>query len=779
MADLFGYCPLCISRCGAISTVEEGRLIRVRPDPDHPTGGSFCIKGRAAPELVHSDRRLLHPVIRTRPKGDPDPGWQRIAWDEALDLAAERMRHSAATYGPESVVVGVTTPSGTAVADAFAWIHRLAHAFGTPNVLFATENCNWHKDWASALTFGSSIGIPDFDHTRCVLFWGFNPATSWPAYARAAMEARARGARLIVADPRRAGLAGAADQWLPVRPGTDVALALAIAGVMIENHWYDEDFVACWSNGPFLVRADDGRFMRVGDSGSNGGPRAFAVWDAATGRAARFDPELGDYLDPVPRRPALSGDFSVEADGRRVQCRPAFQVFAERCAEYTPERAFALSGVRADQIVATARLLHESRPVSLFHWAGICQQAEATQAGRAVGLLYALTGSFDSRGGNVRFPAPRLNDATGLDLLPPGQLEKALGRDRRPLGPPAKGWITSRDLATAVLDSDPYPVRALVSFGANPLLTKPRTPRLEPALSALDFYVHADMFINPTARYADLILPVASPWERSGLAAGFQLTERGSAWLQLRQPVLEALGESRSDTEIVFDLAKRLGLGEHFFGGDPSAGLSYQLAPTGVPLGELTGCPQGLQLPLKTRYRSYREDGFATPTRRLEIYSEILLSAGHSPVPDVKANPDGAVADYPLRLTTAKWPHYCHSQHHGIPSLRCKMPDPLVELHPGLAQRRGIGEGDWVKIQSPVGTMRARARLTLGIAVDAVCAQYGWWEACPELGLGGCDIDQSNYNSLIDCEDFDAASGSNALRGYPCQIEREHAPNPS
>jgi anaerobic selenocysteine-containing dehydrogenase len=383
--------------------------------------------------------------------------------------------------------------------------------------------------------------------------------------------------------------------------------------------------------------------------------------------------------------------------------------------------------------------------------------------------LYALTGSFDAPGGNVRFAAPPLNDISGMELLPPGQLAKALGHDERPLGPPAKGWITSRDLARAVLDSAPYAVRGLVSFGANPLLTKPNTPTLEPALRALDFYVHADMFLSPSARDADLVLPVASPWEREGLAPGFQLGEQGSAWLQLRRTVLPAIGESRSDTDIVFDLARRLGLEAEFFDCDRDAALRHVLAPTGVAVEELRRRPEGMRLNLVTRHRAYREEGFRTPTRRLEIYSERLLEAGLSPVPEYAPGLVSPSDDYPLLLTSAKWPHFCHSQHHALPALRRRMPEPLVELHPDLARQKGIGETDWVIIESPVGSMRARARITVGIAVDAVCAQYGWWEDCSELGMPGYEI-AHNYNSLIDDECFDQASGSNGLHGYPCSI---------
>src|ERR671910_2921195 len=113
-----GYCSLCIARCGTVATVESGRFTRLDPDPSHPTGQALCAKGRAAPELVYHPDRLLHPLKRTRPKGDPDPGWQRISWDEALDLTAANLRRIAAASGPESVVIGTVSGSTSAMADS-------------------------------------------------------------------------------------------------------------------------------------------------------------------------------------------------------------------------------------------------------------------------------------------------------------------------------------------------------------------------------------------------------------------------------------------------------------------------------------------------------------------------------------------------------------------------------------------------------------------------------------------------------------------------------------
>src|SRR6476659_10222435 len=129
-----GSCALCVSRCGSIAVIEDGRFVALEPDPSHPTGKALCAKGRAAPELVYHPDRLLYPLKRTRPKGDPDPGWERISWNEALDLTAMNLPQLAREHGPESVVFGCVSPSTSAIADSLPWIQRLMHAFGSPNL---------------------------------------------------------------------------------------------------------------------------------------------------------------------------------------------------------------------------------------------------------------------------------------------------------------------------------------------------------------------------------------------------------------------------------------------------------------------------------------------------------------------------------------------------------------------------------------------------------------------------------------------------------------------
>src|SRR6516165_2925365 len=407
-----GYCALCIARCGCVAVVEDGRFTRLEPDPAHPTGQALCAKGRAAPELVHHSERLTHPLRRTRPKGDPDPGWERINWNDALELTAVAMRRIADRDGPQALAFSMASPSTTAIADSSPWIRRLMNAFGTPNASTSVELCGWGRSYATRYTYGvgsvaSGIGgaMADIPHSGCLILWGYNPSIARLTHATMIVEALKSGLRLIVVDPRQAGLANKADVWLRPRPGSDGALALGLANLLIERGWYDGDFVRNWSNGPLLV---------------------------------------GEDLATAPRLPA------------------------------------------------------------------------------------------------------------------------ALGLAERPLGPARWNFITGRELYEAILHHQPYRVCGLLGFGANLLLAHADVQLGRKALAALEFYAHADLFMNPTAEMADVVLPVASPFECEALKIGFDVSLEAQSLVQLRPAVVAPRGECRSDTQIVFDLACRLGLGDSF-----------------------------------------------------------------------------------------------------------------------------------------------------------------------------------------------------------------------
>ena len=389
------------------------------------------------------------------------------------------LRRVAVESGPEAVAFGVTTSSGTALSDAQPWVDRLINAFGSPNNCNSMEICAWHRQFARDFTTGTGIGTPDYSQAGCILLWGHNPSTSLLAAATRIAEARARGAKLIVVDPRHVGFAVKADCWLSVRPGTDAAVALAIAGVMIDEGWFDVEFIRRWTNGPALVRESDGALLSADTLAESGD--GFIAWDEGRGMALRYDPGARVYDQP-PVRLALTGSFVIAGRDGPITCRPAFDLYTARCRAMSPEIAARLSGVDADAIRAAARLLWQHRPVAHFTWTGLEQQGNATQTDRAIAILHALTGSIDVPGGNVHFAQVPVNDVSGNELRDAAQWQKALGLGK-------SGWILSDDLYRAVIEAQPYRVRALVGFGLNLLLSHADAGRGAEALRRLEFHV--------------------------------------------------------------------------------------------------------------------------------------------------------------------------------------------------------------------------------------------------------------------------------------------------
>jgi anaerobic selenocysteine-containing dehydrogenase len=716
------FCPLCVSRCGARAELGEGTLLALHPDPSHPTGKAICLKGKAAPEIVYHSARLLHPLRRTKPKDDGDPGWERITWDEALDAVAGRLRTAAATDGPESVGFSSSSPSTSAISDAIDWVQRLIRAFGSPNYCTYMELCGWGRYLAPLYTFGASVPgeyVPDLENAGCILFWGYNPSVARLAHATSTVTAVRRGAKLIVVDPRKVGLAAKADHWLRVRPGTDAALALSLTHVMIDNGWYDADFVRDWTNAADVV---DGE----------------TVWN----------------------------------------------LLRSRCAEYPPDRAEAITGVPAADIVAAARTIWEARPVAFYTWSGLEQHNGATQTIRAINVLYALTGSLDVPGGNVLFEAVPSNPIDGKEFLSDAR-PPAVGVDRRPLGPARFEFVTGEDFYDAALDGR---IKALVSFGGNMVMAHADSLRGREALRNLDFFVQADLFMTPTAELADIVLPVTTPFESEALKIGFEYSQEAQSLVQLRQPLVAPRGEARSDLQIVFDLATRLGLGRHFWNGDIEAAFRHQLAPSGITLEELRAHPEGVRVPLTTRYRKYADSGFTTPSRKVELYSATLAAHGYEPLPafeepliSPRSRPD-LVDRYPLVLSCAKSLFFCETQHRQVAALRKSAPDPLVEMHPSTAESRGIGAGDWVSLETPLGSVRARAKLNGTLDPQVVFGQHGWWQACDELGLPGYPPygpDGANLNVVLPQTPSDPISGSSPMRASVCEVFPIHSVVPA
>lgn len=797
------YCAQCFASCGVVAHVENGRFLRVTPDREHPNGG-ICSKvgGTAAPQQVYAPDRLKYPLKRTRPKGNPDPGWERISWNEALDTIAKRLKAIKVEYNPEAVAFYRPAVAGSAASDFWPWWTRFANAFGSPNRVSATHICNWHRDGGSTHTYGRGLPWPHFEEAGCIILWGHNPEATWIPHARRVLEAQSRGARVIVIDPRQTGIADKANLWVPVRPGTDGALALGLIHLLIAEDMYDHTFVRDWTNGPLLVREDNGDFLRETDLIVDGDPARYVTWDEATEGPIIYDPVVAGYRSlrgKIPystANPFLRGRHDLHlASGEKITAVTAFTLLSDMVAPFTPERVESITWTPAETVRQAANLIGRHGPVAYYPYNGLEQQSNAMQTNRAVCTLYALTGCYDAPGGNVIFPTPPISGVTGEDLIDPAVRARRLGLRDRPLGPAnIYGSVTANDFYRAVLDDDPYPVRGLMCFGGNMLIALEDARMGREALKRLDFYAQLDMYMTPTAELADIVLPACTFWETEHARPSFWQGPATTNYMQLRKRIIPPLYESRSDMDVMFDLAVRIGFGQVFWDGDIEASFNQVLAPTGITVDDLRANPIGLPISSTTQYRKYRQvnpdtgypNGFNTPTRRMTIYSENFKAHGYDPLPVYRepmispnSRPDLA-EDYPLILINAKTVHFTHGQHRNVPDLRRHHKHPNIQIHPETAAARDIAEGDWVYVDTAHGRVKVQALLTKIIDPRVVCIQHGWWQACSELGLPGYDAfsaDGANDSLLFNAEVIDPISGSVPLRAYLCEV-REASDSP-
>jgi anaerobic selenocysteine-containing dehydrogenase len=420
-------------------------------------------------------------------------------------------------------------------------------------------------------------------------------------------------------------------------------------------------------------------------------------------------------------------------------------------------------------------------------WNGLGQHTNASQTSRAIAALYALLGNIDQPGGNVIFPKPPVNAVHGREFLEKEVVAQRIGRAEKPLGPPAKpGNCAAYDIFTAILESRPYPIKALLNFGSNTVLSTGDSRRARQAFCALDLAVVTELFMTPTAELCDYVLPATSFLEMANLTSGFDHRPEGRAHLQYRPVVVPPLAERRSDTWIIFELAKRLGFGDRFWEGDIEKGYAYELAPTGIPLEKMKASPGGITIPITPRYQKHSElnqkgvpRGFATPSRKVEIYSHLFATHGYPPLPEYKepaispvSRPDLAV-EYPLVLTNAKFTTFIHSQQRSLARLRKASPEPTADIHPETAARYGIKNKDWIVVESPKGSIRVKAKVTERIIPGVVCCQHGWWQECKDLNLSGYDPytgEGANPSILVDTDLTDPISGSLPHRSYLCRV---------
>ena len=783
------YCCLCCSFCPIVVSVENGIIKQVAPDWEHPCATDLCPKGLATPELVYSPQRLRTPLRRTNPKSHPDPGWEKISWDEALTATAEKLNQIKKAHGAEAVVVARPGIGGSSFWDAIHWLQRLRYAFGTPNIIGPGYICQWHRDTGSSYTYGKpgvngTIGAPDFERSSSIVIWGFQPHVTDYTNLDAINKGVKNGAKLIVIDPRRIELVSKADLWLKIKPSTDGVLAMSMIHVLIERDLYDKDFTLNWTTGPFLVRTDSGDLLKGNEVRKDADPESFAVINSNNQKVDIVLPGVTTVEEPV-----LEGVWHLDlADGKKVECKTVFSLLKDSVRKYSVDKAEGITGIPREKIIEAVELIQANRPFSRWTYNGIEQNINAMQTNRAINIFYALVGDYDKPGGNIIPLKPPTNAVAGKKFMSPKQQTKCLGYEKRPLGPAGISVETQAyEVYSAILEEKPYPVKAMVGFGGNLVTSAPLSLTAKKALEKLDFHVHADLFLTPTAALADIVLPVASPFETWHAKTDF-LTFKTRNLFQYRPEIIPPLYESWPDLKIIFQLAKKLGLGDKFWEGDIEAAMDYHLAPANTSVKALQQKPGGIFFDIPMRYQKYREHnpyvgrpGLSTPSGRVELYSQIFKNHGHAPLPDwndIKdtfSNYSDIEAKYPLTLLNAKTRYYCHGQQRALPSLRAKCPYPYLEIHSRKAQELSVVEGDWLWLETMYGKIKVRTKISEDISYTTVCTQHGWWQECSELGLPGFDpysSDGSNVNLLYSAERMDPITGCLPIKGFPCNVTK-------
>jgi thiosulfate reductase/polysulfide reductase chain A len=554
---------------------------------------------------------------------------------------------------------------------------------------------------AAKVTVGFiSMAPDDWLKTKLIVNWGANVENSGVNHGnpRAILDALANGTRLVDIRPMLDPLGAKADVWLPIRPGTDCALALAILNVLIGERLYDADFVAEWCHG--------------------------------------FD-KLADHVRRFP-----------------------------------PEWAAPITGLPAEQIREVARLIGATRPTFIRMGNGIGDQTnDGTSTTSAISLIAAITGNLDVPGGHFAPPGPGGPGPTlpSLDELAPADMVSRLVAPESPTWYQTKGrWDGGPTTAyykglMSILTGKPYALRVLNASCTNPLSATRNPRKVAEALKKVDFMFTMDAFHSPHVDFADIVLPACTSYEQGDFFS--MKNTKAGLWLGGYNQVVEPLGESRSDWRFYLDLAVRMGYGEHFWQGSIDGLMNEMLAPHDVTVEQLRQHPGGMlvrgpgaaaqdsptPLPQQPEYQKYSVLFKDLPHGKVQCYNEFIGGkqnndkSGTLPYfPVYKGPPEGIAEtpelakEFPLILSDVHSHRLSqHSYFHNVAYLRELQPYPWLRINPATAEKHGIADGDWVRVESLYGWSKFKAEYFAGISPEVLMTKRGWWQSCEELGLPG------------------------------------------
>jgi anaerobic selenocysteine-containing dehydrogenase len=711
-------CSTCDGFCPVSAKVQDGQVVKVTPR-DHPLlKDVLCMKGAFAPKQFSHPDRILHPLKRVGARGEGK--WEQVTWDEAMDDIAVRLKDVVAKYGPEAVAVA---QSGATGAGDNGLARRFMNNLGTPNWIGGVAYCAGNTAAVNRYVYGW-FPRSDIMNSDCVVLIGHDPRRhSWTMEYKAIRLAQARGAKLIVLDPRKSENAELADVWLPLRSGTDAAMLLGWMHVIINEELYDKDFVRDWVVG--------------------------------------------------------------------------FDAFVERVQEYPLDRVAKITGCDPEMIAKAARLYATTKPACI-PWTPVTdQQVSSTSAIRLQCMLRALCGNLDVKGGDnfIGFnPAVRSDSEIEMhEALAPEQKAKQLGSDEFPVftyrgmealnEPCEKVWgaryanlvsgcymAGPKAVFKAMAESDPYPIRALLSIANNTLMAFANTKRAYEGMMKQDLIVCFEHSMSPTAQISDYIMPGDAWLERPSIQAG------------ISEQAMEPPGECRNSVAFWHELAKRMDMGALFPWKTAEEVLDYRFEPGGktwqdVVLAAKNPTPNLTkgQAP-NPEDKQYLKKGFATPSGKVELYSKTLEDLGFDPLPYYReaAEPN---EEFPLSsFVGLPDDEYFRSGQRHIPELRNRAEDPTFFMSPLDAEAQNITDGDWVRLATKAGAVLGRVYIRSSMPKGLVRIPHGWWK--PESRQGGENMSgmwafsEAQVSADDDPELVDAEQGVPHLKGAPCSVTK-------
>ncbi len=589
-------CGLCYAQCSILAKVKDGVIVKIEGNPDSPIGsGRLCPKGVAGIMTHYDPNRVDTPLMRTNPeKGlGVDPKWKTISWEEANEIILGKLRAIQKDDPRKLVLLRTTTISTT--REGRVW----SKAFGTPNSWDAGGgvHCGNGAHLIGGLFHASWSIVPDFPRCSYAIYFGaskgHSAGHSSNSNAQLAADARARGMRIAVVDPMCNFSASKAAEWVPIRPGTDAALALGIANIILnELGTWDDDYLKYKTNGGYLI-GDNGHYVRDSATGKP------YVWDPVDGIARTYDDkELKDV--------ALLGSYLING----IQSQPGFQLIKEHVRKYSPQvvegittvpantvRRIATEFVDAATIGATIEIDGEKlpmRPASAIYFRGAQGHKNSVWNCLAIELLNQIVGSADVPGGTLGFnPAMTGFPGSGVPSYKPhegldGLLEVGLWAVPHlpyPARDPSIDTLTMDDVwpltvGTGIMCSSDqeeiwdafnvgYRPEMMINLGANPVLTVGNPETAIEAFKKIPFMVSFDLFITEFSDLCDIILPDTEYLERFDVAPQFPPLHdhpagEGDWGWPIRQPVVPPEGERRDFQEVMLEWAYELGFGSEY-----------------------------------------------------------------------------------------------------------------------------------------------------------------------------------------------------------------------